>query len=81
MPVEPDKYTQDELKKIKRDYLRECQPKMYRELRRDGELEEYLASRANSARKVAHNFMRTGTHSGQAWSWAIRTELLDSEMD
>ena len=59
MPVESDKYTQDELKKIKRDYLRNSRPRMYRKLRRDGELEEYQESRANSARKVAHNFMRT----------------------
>ena len=81
MAVDSDGYTQEELKRIARKYLRECCPKDYRQMRRDGELEEHLEAQANRTRRVAENFMQTGTHASQAWSWAIRTEILEREID
>ena len=77
----PSDMSDEELKRIKRNYLRDCQNKEYRRLARRGELDEYLQECADSARRFAQNLIETGTFANQAWSWAVRVELLDSEMD
>ena len=56
------------------DGLRDCKPKMHRELRRAGELEERLDRKGARARS-------RGEFPPQARHWAIRVELLDSERD
>ncbi len=63
------------------EYRQDCKKKMYLELVRDGELEDHLQDRANEARRFAETPIRQGTFAGQAWQWAIRAKLLDSEMD
>ena len=79
----PPEYTKShgELKKFKRDYLRDCKPKEYRQLLPDDELERYLQQQADSCRRHEEALNRTGIRPPQAWHWAIRERLLDSERD
>ena len=81
MTTEADEYSQDELKGIARDYLRDNENREYRSLARKGELDEYLEGRADAVRRFAHRLIATGTAVPQAWSWAIRVVILKSEMD
>ena len=76
-----DTESDDELKWFARDYLRRCQSKEYRRLRREGLLENYLQERADSARRFAETLMRQGTFAPQAWHWAIRARMLNVDMD
>ena len=61
--------------------LRDCKPKMHRELRRAGELEERLDRKGARARAYAEDQTARGEFPPQARHWAIRVELLDSERD
>ena len=81
MTTEADEYSQDALKDIARKYLLENKNKEFRRLARKGELDAYVEERANAARDFAHNLIKTGTFAPQAWSWAIRVAILESEMD
>ena len=80
--IEPE-YTKsdDELKWFGRDDLRRCEPKTYRELRRDGELEEYLQMLSNSAPSLAETLISQGTFPQQAWHWPVRERILHVERD
>ena len=73
--------TDDDLKWYARDYLSRCESKMYRRLRRDGELGDYLQLLANSARSYAETLISQGVFAPQAWHWAIRERILGVERD
>ena len=80
--TEPE-YTKsdDELQWFARDYLRRCDNKEYRRLRREGLLEDYLQERAEGAPQFAETLIRQGTLAPQAWHWAIRGRILNVDMD
>ena len=71
----------EELKTYALEYLRDCQNKEYRRLARKGLLEEHLQEQADAARAYAEDLIKQGQFPPQAWHWAIRVKLLDSEMD
>ena len=74
-------YTDEELREKRLHYLRTCKPKMLRELRRNGELDAHLEKKARRCRERAQDLIDTGTYEGQAWSWAVREVLLETEAD
>lgn len=76
-----DRYSWDGLRAIRPEYLRENDQKEFRRLARKGLLEEHLDQKARAAQAFASDLMATGTMDSQAWSWAVRVELLESEMD
>ena len=82
-PIRESPYTKadEDLKTFRRDFLKDCQPKEYRRLARKGELEAHLQSAADEARRFAEILVSQGTAPAQAWQWAIRVKLLESEMD
>ena len=71
----------EELKTYRLEYLRDCQNKEYRRLARKGLLDEHLQEMADAARAFAEDLIKRGEFPPQAWQWAIRVKLLDSEMD
>ena len=73
----------ESLKDKRLRYLKECEPKEYRRLQREGLLDEHLELRAKLCRQEHDRLLRTGETEidDQAWSWAIRTQLLNSPMD
>ena len=71
----------EELKDFRLDYLKRCERKEYRRLLKAGELEAHLQKRADSCRSFAAALIGNGEFPGQAWHWAIRVRLLDTEMD
>ena len=72
----------DELKQMRSDYLRDCKPKEFRRLRQAGDLEQHLQDRADRCRRRAAQLVDNGTtFKQQAEQWAIREVLLDSPWD
>ena len=69
------------LRETRLEYLRRCQPKALREMRRAGTLEQDLDLRVKAAQSQADALIYSGEFPPQAWSRAIRSELLDSESD
>ena len=81
-PSEAERTKGDEgLRDYNRNCLRDCKPKMHRELRRAGELEERLGRKGARARAYAEDQTARGEFPPQARHWAIRVELLDSERE
>ncbi len=74
-------YTDDELKEKRLRYLKDCKPKELRQLRKDGALADALDRRVARCRRRAEELMDSGTFEGQAWSWAVREVLLETEAD
>ena len=68
----------EELRDYRRNCLRDCKPKMHRELRRAG---EHLDRNGPRAGAYAEDPKARGEFPPQTWHWAIRVELLDSERD
>jgi hypothetical protein len=62
-------------------YLKTCKPKEYRELQKNGELQQSLQRRAKAARRYALNLIESGVWETEAWNRAIRLEILESESD
>lgn len=77
------KHTLKGLREIRRRYLKENRRKLYKEMRDNGTLEKHLDQRAESCVEEQKYLlaMRIAPHDEQAWSWAIRSALLDSEWD
>ena len=71
----------DQLREVRRRWLRQVVPKRYRQLRRDGEPEEDLTRTAEDVREFAHRLIATGTGYRQTWLWARRVHISESEMD
>ena len=76
-------YHPDDLKDKRLRFLRENKRSEYRRLRQAGELEQHLEFRANRCIQRAQEILRSGATDieGQAWSWAIREVLLDTDWD
>ena len=73
--------TEEELKAIALKFLWINRRKVYLKLKRDGDLDEFIQYRVYEAVDLAQDLIRQGTFDRQAWSWAIRASLLESEMD
>lgn len=56
-------------------------PKYYRAMKKSGELDEFCKDAANRTRRLAENYIATGTFPAQAWQWAIREVILEVERD
>jgi hypothetical protein len=73
--------TQEELEEKALNYLKTCLPKDYRQMKKDGELEENIRLRVKAAKSYAESLIKGGMFEGEAWNLAIRQEILDSESD
>ena len=75
-------YDDDHLKRLRRNYLENCQPDVLARLKRDGELEPHLQGIADACRREQSRLVESGrTWDGQAWQWAIRTQILELPED
>ena len=79
LPWQPP--TDSELRAQRLEYLKQCRPKTLRELKKAGELDKHLTDKAAAAKDCAEGLMLSGEFDQQAWSRAIRSEILDSESD
>ena len=73
--------TDEDLIEYRRDYLRDCDRQEYRRLARKGQLDAYLQEKADECRRNAERLIKHGTFPPQAWHWAIRETLLETERD
>ena len=71
----------EELFEYRRGYLRDCDRREYRRLARKGQLDAHLREMADQCRSNAERLIRRGTFPPQAWHWAIRETLLETERD
>ena len=62
-------------------FFKECKPKEYREMKKDGSLQEVCELRAEGARRYAENLILGGMFGPAAWNMAVRLEILESESD
>lgn len=74
-------YTDEELREKRLHYLRTCKPKVLRELQKSKQLDDHLEKKARRCLERAQDLIDTGTFEGQAWSWAVREVLLETEAD
>ena len=74
-------YSDGELMDIREKYLEENRPEEFERLQCTGELEQYLERSAKACVEQAESFMKQGVMDQQAWRWAIRVTLLDTEPD
>ena len=75
-------YHDDQLKQFRLNFLKGERPEEYRQLRREGKLEQHLQEHADACRRKAASLVEQGeTHEGQAWQWAIRIVLLETPPD
>ncbi len=74
-------YSDEALKDKRRQFLRECKPKAYRALRAAGELEDDLTAAMRRCVQRAEDLIDDGVIPAQAWSWAIRSQILESAED
>ncbi|MYB83920.1 MAG: hypothetical protein F4X54_04120 [Chloroflexi bacterium] len=75
-------YSPEDLMEKRLTFLRENKPRRLRELRKSGELQAHLEESAERCKRTAESIMRTQpVPDSQAWSWAIRSELLEREWD
>ena len=72
-----DKY----LKEAVRNYYRDCKPKAMREMRKLGEWDELVELTLEATKRAAQRLVHQGVMESQAWSWAIRQEILGREPD
>ena len=73
--------TQDDLEAQALDFFKRCKPKEYREMKRDGSLQEVCQLVAEAAQRYAQNLTGSGMWEREAWNMAIRQEILQSESD
>ena len=74
-------YTDVEMHEMRRRYLRTSKPKVLRELLREQALDAHLERKAVRCRARAQEYIDGGTGEGQAWQWAVREVLLETEAD
>lgn len=75
-------YHDDQLKEFRSNFLANVRPEELSRLRNAGELDDHLQERADACSREATRLVEQGTtFEAQAWQWAIRTELLESERD
>jgi hypothetical protein len=73
--------TLEELADQAKGYYRTCKPKVYRQARKDGDLQELCMLKAKAAKNYAEELISSGENPGPAWMQAIRSEILESETD
>lgn len=74
------RYSDEELRQKALEFLR-LDRKQYRKLRQNGELEEYLDLLVRATKRRAESLIKSGVWERQAWSWAIREEILGVPAD
>ena len=74
-------YDDDDLEDKRLTFLRDCKPQELRRLRKEKTLDEHLARKAKRCRSRAESLVKSGVFEGQAWQWAIREVLLETEAD
>ena len=74
-------YSDEKLKDLRLGFLRNCKPRTLRKMRQSRELEGHLQARADLTRGRCASLVESGVFEGQAWQWAIREVLLESEWD
>lgn len=62
-------------------YIKECKPRDYRRMKRNGELEKYLDLAVEACQDYARRLIEQGMWEREAWNMAIRQEILESESD
>ena len=62
-------------------WLRENKRKLYSQLRRDGELDEFLDTQVERVWDVTRSLLRSGVFNEQAFQWAVRSEIYGAEWD
>jgi len=78
---EPANYSQDALAAKALNYIKSCKPEAYRQMKEDGDLEEYCRLKAKAALREAETLIASGEPDFIAWNRAIRSEILESETD
>lgn len=62
-------------------FFKECKPKAYRQMKKDGSLLEVCQLRAKAATNFANDMILQGMMPNRAWDIAIRSVILESESD
>ena len=62
-------------------FFKECRPKEYREMKKDGSLESECRLQAERAQRYAEALISGGEFDRVAWNMAIRLVILESESD
>jgi hypothetical protein len=74
-------YTQAELRSKTLFFIKSINPKAYKQLKYDGELDEYYTLKANAARRYAEGLISSGEPDFIVCNRAIRYDILESESD
>lgn len=61
------------------EYLRNIKPELYRQLRRDKTLDEYIDGRIVACEQYAESLIEGGEYENIAWHRAVRSQILESE--
>ena len=69
------------LKAVAIKYERENSPKDYRQMRADGELDEYASLKAKATRSYAETLITQGEMPSHAWRRAMRGHIFEREED
>jgi hypothetical protein len=72
---------QAQLEAMARDFCKENKPKAYRQMKKDGDLQEVCEMKAKAAMDYAQRLIESGEFPGPAWDRAIRLEILELETD
>ena len=62
-------------------FVRENQRSAYRQMQKDGELDEYARLKAKAAREYAENLIAQGEMGSHAWRRAMRVHIYEREED
>lgn len=74
-------YSDDQLIDMRENFLRNNRKGEYERLQRTGELETHLEEHAAACVRRAKSYVNQGESEVQAWQWAIRVVLLESDPD
>ena len=73
--------TDSRLRELIVDYLKRCTPGEYRDMKRLGELEDFITRTIATTRRHADGLIASGVFAGEAWNQAIRLIIMHSETD
>ncbi len=74
-------YSDDQLMGMREKFLKENREEEYERLRQAGDLETHLEEHAAACVSRADSYIRQGESESQAWRWAIRAVLLETDPD
>jgi len=82
-PVKPEwkAPTKEGLEAQALDFFKRCKPKEYKEMEKDGSLQEVCQLRAERAKDYAESLIQSGEFDRAAWNRAVRLVILESESD